>query len=136
VVNVVDLMKLEHNTEHPHGLTDTEFDALFTKDKPVIFAFHGYPKLIHMLTYRRTNHVNMHVSGYREEGTITTYFDNLVLNDLDRFHLVIDVIKRLPQMSDKAAKLKRMLEEKLIEHRTYINKNGEDLPEIRNWKWE
>ena len=135
VVNVVDLMKLEPNTEHPHGLTDAEFDALFTKDKPIVFAFHGYPKLIHMLTYRRTNHANMHVRGYKEEGTITTFFDNLVLNDLDRFHLVIDVINRLPLLSDKAAKLKLMLEEKLIEHRTYINKNGEDLPEIRNWKW-
>ncbi|MDD2798794.1 MAG: phosphoketolase family protein [Bacteroidales bacterium] len=135
VVNVVDLMKLEPNTEHPHGLTDAEFDALFTKDKPIVFAFHGYPKLIHMLTYRRTNHANMHVRGYKEEGTITTSFDNLVLNDLDRFHLVIDVINRLPQMNEKAAKLKKMMEEKLVEHRIYINKHGEDLPEIRNWKW-
>ena len=135
MVNVVDLMKLEPSTEHPHGLTDADFDALFTKDKPIVFAFHGYPKLIHLLTYRRTNHENMHVRGYKEEGTITTFFDNLVLNDLDRFHLVIDVINRLPHMSDKAAKLKLMLEEKLIEHRAYINKNGEDLPEIRNWKW-
>jgi len=135
VVNVVDLMKLESHTEHPHGLTDAEFDALFTKNKPIIFAFHGYPKLIHLLTYRRTNHANIHVRGYKEEGTITTFFDNLVLNDLDRFHLAIDVINRLPQMSDKATKLKIMLEEKLIEHRTYINKNGQDMPEIRNWKW-
>ncbi len=135
VINVVDLMKLESSTEHPHGLTDPEFDALFTKDKPIIFAFHGYPKLIHLLTYRRTNHENMHVRGYKEEGTITTFFDNLVLNDLDRFHLVIDVINRLPQISDKAMNLKKMLEEKLIEHRIYINKNGLDLPEIRNWKW-
>ncbi|MBF0206390.1 MAG: phosphoketolase family protein [Oligoflexia bacterium] len=136
VVNVVDLMKLEPSTEHPHGLTDSEFDALFTKDKPIVFAFHGYPKLIHLLTYRRTNHANIHVRGYKEEGTITTFFDNLVLNDLDRFHLVIDVINRLPKLSDKAAELKLMLTKKLIEHRTYINKNGEDLPEIRNWKWE
>jgi xylulose-5-phosphate/fructose-6-phosphate phosphoketolase len=135
VVNVVDLMKLEPRTEHPHGLTDAEFDAFFTKDKPIVFAFHGYPKLIHSLTYRRTNHENMHVRGYKEEGTITTFFDNLVLNDLDRFHLVIDVINRLPQLGDKGAKLKLMLEKKLIEHRTYINKYGEDLPEIRNWKW-
>ncbi len=135
VVNVVDLMKLEPNTEHPHGLTDAEFDAIFTKDKHIVFAFHGYPKLIHLLTYRRTNHENMHVRGYKEEGTITTFFDNLVLNDLDRFHLVIDVINRLPQLGDKGAKLKRMLEGKLFEHRVYINKNGEDLPEIRNWKW-
>jgi xylulose-5-phosphate/fructose-6-phosphate phosphoketolase len=136
VINVVDLMKLEPSTEHPHGLTDSEFDALFTNDKPIVFAFHGYPKLIHLLTYRRTNHENMHVRGYKEEGTITTFFDNLVLNDLDRFHLVIDVINRLPQLSYKAAKLKLLLEGKLIEHRTYINKNGEDLPEIRDWKWK
>lgn len=136
VVNVVDLMKLEPCIEHPHGLTDEEFDALFTKNKLVIFAFHGYPKLIHQLTYRRTNHENIHVRGYKEEGTITTFFDNLVLNDLDRFHLVIDVINRLPQMSDQAAKLKLMLQEKLLEHRIYINTNGDDLPEIRNWKWE
>ena len=135
VVNVVDLMKLEPSTEHPHGLSDHDFDALFTKDKPIVFAFHGYPKQIHQLAYRRTNHKNMHVRGYKEEGTITTFFDNLVLNDLDRFHLVIDVINRLPQMSDKASKLKIMLEKKLKEHRVYINKHGEDLPEIRNWKW-
>jgi xylulose-5-phosphate/fructose-6-phosphate phosphoketolase len=135
VVNVVDLMKLEPDTEHPHGLTDSEFDALFTKDKPIVFAFHGYPKLIHLLTYRRTNHANMHVRGYKEEGTITTFFDNLVLNDLDRFHLVIDVMNRLPQLGEKAAKLKSVMEEKLIKHRAYINKNGDDLPEIRNWKW-
>ncbi len=135
VVNVVDLMKLQPSTEHPHGLSDSEFDALFTKDKQIVFAFHGYPKLIHLLTYRRTNHENMHVRGYKEEGTITTFFDNLVLNDLDRFHLVIDVINRLPQRSDKASKLKIMLEKKLIEHRAYIDKNGQDMPEIRNWKW-
>ncbi len=135
VVNVVDLMKLEPDTEHPHGLSDSDFDALFTKDKQVVFAFHGYPWLVHRLTYRRTNHKNIHVRGYKEEGTITTYFDNLVLNDLDRFHLVIDVINRLPQLSDKGTKLKKMLEEKLIEHRKHINKTGLDIPEIRNWKW-
>jgi xylulose-5-phosphate/fructose-6-phosphate phosphoketolase len=135
VVNVVDLMKLESSTEHPHGLSDAEFDALFTKDKTIIFAFHGYPKLIHLLTYRRTNHKNMHVRGYKEEGTITTFFDNLVLNDLDRFHLVIDVINRLPQLIDKGAKLKSMMEEKIKEHRAYINLNGQDMPEIRDWKW-
>ncbi|HEA22028.1 MAG TPA: phosphoketolase family protein [Pricia antarctica] len=135
VVNVVDLMKLEPNTEHPHGLTDEAFDALFTKDKHIIFAFHGYPKLIHQLTYRRSNHKNMHVRGYKEEGTITTFFDNLVLNDLDRFHLVIDVIDRQPQLGEKGAKLKSLLLDKLIEHRAYINTHGEDMPEIRNWKW-
>lgn len=136
VVNVVDLMKLEPHTEHPHGLTDDEFDSLFTKDKHIVFAFHGYPKLIHSLTYRRNNHHNLHVRGYKEEGTITTFFDNLVLNDLDRFHLVIDVINRLPQLGDKGAKLKLLLEAKLVEHRAYINKHGEDMPEIRDWKWK
>lgn len=136
VINVVDLMKLQPHTEHPHGLTDTDFDALFTKDKHIVFAFHGYPKLIHSLAYRRTNHHNLHVRGYKEEGTITTFFDNLVLNDLDRFHLVIDVINRLPQLGDKGAKLKVMLEAKLVEHRAYINTHGEDMPEIRNWKWK
>jgi xylulose-5-phosphate/fructose-6-phosphate phosphoketolase len=136
VVNIVDLMKLQPNTEHPHGLSDQDFDELFTKDKPIVFAFHGYPWLVHRLTYRRTNHKNMHVRGYKEEGTITTYFDNLVLNDLDRFHLVIDVINRLPQFSENAAKLKLMMEKKHVEHRKYINKNGLDMPEIRNWKWD
>ncbi|NJC26963.1 xylulose-5-phosphate/fructose-6-phosphate phosphoketolase [Lewinella antarctica] len=136
VVNVVDLMKLESSSEHPHGLTDAEFDALFTKDKHVVFAFHGYPSLIHQLTYRRTNHRNLHVRGYKEEGTITTFFDNLVLNDLDRFHLVIDVINRLPNITAPATALKNRLEEKLIEHRAYINEHGEDMPEVRNWKWK
>jgi xylulose-5-phosphate/fructose-6-phosphate phosphoketolase len=136
VINVVDLMKLESNTQHPHGLTEQEFDALFTKNKPVIFAFHGYPKLVHMLTYRRNNHANMHVHGYKEEGTITTYFDMTVLNGLDRFHLVLDAIKRLPQLGKSSAKLKKLLEDKLVEHRNYIDKNGLDMPEIRNWKWK
>lgn len=135
VVNVVDLMKLESNTKHPHGLTDVEFDEIFTKDKHVIFAFHGYPQLIHKLTYRRTNHNNFHVRGYQEEGTITTYFDNLVLNELDRFHLVMDVINRLQLISDEATKLKSLMETKLTAHRIYINANGLDMPEIRNWKW-
>ena len=135
VVNVVDLMKLEPNTEHPHGLTDPEFDALFTKNKPIVFAFHGYPWLIHRLTYHRNNHENMHVRGYKEEGTITTYFDMTVLNDLDRFHLVQDVINRLPQSGDKGKKVILMMEEKLIEHKNYIDKNGMDMPEILNWKW-
>jgi len=135
VVNVVDLMKLVPNTEHPHGLNDADFDSLFTKDKPIVFAFHGYPWLIHRLTYRRNNHHNLHVRGYKEEGTITTAFDMTVLNDLDRFHLVQDVVDRLPQVRVKGAHLKQMVQDKLIEHRQYICKHGEDLPEIRDWKW-
>jgi xylulose-5-phosphate/fructose-6-phosphate phosphoketolase len=135
VVNVVDLMKLQPQSEHPHGLNDTNFDALFTKDKPVIFAFHGYPWLIHRLTYRRHNHENIHVRGYKEEGTITTPFDMTVLNDLDRFHLVMDTIDRLPQTGKKGIQLKQQLQAKLIEHRHYINQYGEDMPEILNWKW-
>ncbi len=135
VVNVVDLMKLQTETEHPHGLNDADFDALFTKDKPIVFAFHGYPWLIHRLTYKRTNHDNMHVRGYKEEGTITTTFDMTVLNDLDRFHLVLDVIKRLPQLGASGAALKELMEEKLTEHKKYIYQYGIDMPEILNWKW-
>jgi xylulose-5-phosphate/fructose-6-phosphate phosphoketolase len=135
VVNVVDLMKLQPQIEHPHGLSDEDFDALFTKDKPIVFAFHGYPWLIHRLTYRRTNHKNMHVRGYKEEGTITTTFDMTVLNDLDRFHLVLDVLHRLPQ-ENAGITLKQDLEDKLIEHKAYINKHGKDMPEILNWKWD
>jgi xylulose-5-phosphate/fructose-6-phosphate phosphoketolase len=135
VVNVVDLMKLQPQAEHPHGLSDEAFDALFTKNKPVIFAFHAYPWLIHRLTYRRANHDQMHVRGYKEEGTITTSFDMTVLNDLDRFHLAMDAINRLPQTGQKGAALKKKLEDKLIEHKQYIDKHGQDMPEIRNWKW-
>jgi xylulose-5-phosphate/fructose-6-phosphate phosphoketolase len=135
VVNVVDLMKLQMQSEHPHGLNDKDFDFLFTKDKPIIFAFHGYPWLIHRLTYKRSNHKNLHVRGYKEEGTITTPFDMTVLNDLDRFHLVQDVIERLPQLDDTCAYLKQEMQDKLIEHKNYIRKNGEDMPEIKNWKW-
>ncbi len=135
VVNVVDLMRLQPQTEHPHGLSDRDFDELFTKDKPVIFAFHAYPWLIHRLTYRRTNHHNIHVRGYKEEGTITTPFDMTVLNELDRFHLVMDTVDRVPQTGEKGTYLKQQLRDKLIEHKRYIDKNGEDLPEIRNWKW-
>jgi len=134
-VNVVDLMKLQPQSEHPHGLSDTDFDALFTKNKPVIFAFHAYPWLIHRLTYRRTNHDNFHVRGYKEEGTITTPFDMTVLNDLDRFHLVIDTIDRVPHTGAAGNYLRDQLRNKLIEHRQYIDKNGQDMPEIRNWKW-
>jgi xylulose-5-phosphate/fructose-6-phosphate phosphoketolase len=136
VVNVIDLMKLQMHSEHPHGLNDNDFDFLFTKDKPVIFAFHGYPWLIHRLTYKRTNHKNIHVRGYKEEGTITTPFDMTVLNDMDRFHLVEDVIDRLPNYGDRLAYLKQEMQDNLIAHRIYINKNGEDMPEIRNWKWD
>jgi xylulose-5-phosphate/fructose-6-phosphate phosphoketolase len=135
VVNVVDLMKLQPPSEHPHGLDDVDFDELFTKDKPVIFAFHGYPWLIHRLTYRRTNHDDIHVRGYKEEGTITTPFDMTVLNDLDRFHLAMDVVDRLPQTGDQGIYLKQQLKDKLIEHRQYINREGRDMPEIRDWKW-
>ena len=135
VVNVVDLMKLQPTSEHPHGLSDQDFDALFTRDRPIIFAFHGYPWLIHRLTYRRTNHDNLHVRGYKEEGTITTPFDMTVLNDLDRFHLVADTIDRLPQLEPSAGYVKQAMRDKLIEHREYIVAHGEDLPEIRNWRW-
>ncbi len=135
VVNVVDLMKLQPPNEHPNGLPDKDFDALFTTDKPIIFAFHGYPWLIHRLTYRRTNHKNLHVRGYKEEGTTTTPFDMAVLNDLDRFHLVMDVIDRVPKLGPLAAHTRQAMQDKRVEHKSYIAKYGDDRPDIRDWKW-
>jgi xylulose-5-phosphate/fructose-6-phosphate phosphoketolase len=135
VVNVVDLMTLQQKEEHPHGLSDWEFDTLFTTDKPIIFAYHGYPWLIHRLTYRRTNHENIHVRGYKEEGTTTTPFDMCVLNDLDRFDLVGDVIDRVPKLGYIAAYTKQAIRDKLIEHQEYITEYGQDMPEIKNWTW-
>jgi xylulose-5-phosphate/fructose-6-phosphate phosphoketolase len=135
VINIVDLMTIQSRSEHPHGLDDRDFDQLFTKDKPIIFAYHGYPWLIHRLTYRRTNHHNLHVRGYKEEGTTTTPFDMVVLNELDRFHLFSDVIDRVPAVAPEAAHLKQMIRERLIEHKQYISVHGQDMPEIRDWKW-
>jgi xylulose-5-phosphate/fructose-6-phosphate phosphoketolase len=135
VINIVDLMKLQAPSEHPHGLSDRDFDVLFTTDKPVIFAYHGYPLLIHRLTYRRANHHNFHVHGYREMGTTTTPFDMVVLNKLDRFHLVANVIERVPALGPRAAYAQQAIRDKLIEHRQYIAKYGEDMPEVRDWRW-
>jgi xylulose-5-phosphate/fructose-6-phosphate phosphoketolase len=134
-INVVDLMTLQPQTEHPHGLSDKEFDTLFTTDRPIVFAYHGYPWLIHRLTYRRTNHGNLHVRGYKEEGTTTTPFDMTVLNTLDRFHLVMDIADRVPRLQAQAAHIKQRMRDKLIEHTQYIHRFGEDMPEIRNWGW-
>jgi len=135
VINVIDLMKLQPKTEHPQGLSDRDFDALFTRDRPIVFAFHGYPWLIHRLTYRRTNHENLHVRGYKEEGTTTTPFDMCVLNDIDRFHLVEDVVDRVPAFGARGAYLKQAMRDTLTEHRQYIREHGEDMPEVRNWRW-
>jgi xylulose-5-phosphate/fructose-6-phosphate phosphoketolase len=135
VINVLDLMTLQSASEHPHGLPDHEFDSLFTKSVPIIFAFHGYPTLIHRLTYRRTNHANLHVRGYKEEGSTTTPFDMAVRNEIDRFHLAGDVIDRLPTFQDRAAHVQQLIRDKLVEHATYIRRVGDDLPEIRDWRW-
>jgi xylulose-5-phosphate/fructose-6-phosphate phosphoketolase len=135
VINVVDLMTLQPSSEHPHGLSDKDFDALFTTDKPIIFAFHGYPWLIHRLTYRRNGHRNLHVRGYKEEGTTSTPFDMCVLNDLDRLHLVGDVIDRVPNVAVRAAYAKQAIRDKLIAHREYIARHGDDMPEITGWQW-
>jgi len=135
VINIVDLMTLQPKGEHPHGLSDRDFDALFTTNKPIVFAFHGYPWLIHRLTYRRTNHHNLHVRGYKEEGTTTTPFDMVVMNDLDRFHLVGDVVDRVPQLGARAAYLKQHLRDRLIEHKQYIRRYGQDMPQVREWRW-
>jgi len=136
VVNVVDLMTLQPRTEHPHGLPDREFDSIFTVDKPIVFAFHGYPWLIHRLTYRRTNHDNLHVRGYKEQGTTTTPFDMVVRNEMDRFHLAADAIDRVPRLCDRAGHVKQLIRDRLVEHRLYIEKYGEDMPDVRDWRWE
>jgi xylulose-5-phosphate/fructose-6-phosphate phosphoketolase len=135
VINVVNLMKLQPESEHPNGLPDSDFDALFTTDKPVIFAFHGYPWLIHRLTYRRNGHKHLHVRGYKEEGTTSTPFDMCVRNDLDRFHLVNDVIDRVPKLGQHAAYAKQAIRDKLIEHKEYIARYGDDMPDIAGWTW-
>ena len=128
-------MTLQSQSQHPHGISDEEFDALFTRDKPIFFAYHGYPLLIHKLTYRRTNHHNLHVHGFKEEGTTTTPFDMVVLNELDRFHLARAVIDRVPALGSGAATLEQLIESKLIDHKRHIRQHGQDMPEIRNWKW-
>jgi xylulose-5-phosphate/fructose-6-phosphate phosphoketolase len=135
VVNVVDLMRLQPESEHPHGIGDALFDALFTTARPVIFAYHGYPTLIHRLTYRRTNHHNLHVRGYKEEGTTTTPFDMVMLNDLDRFHLVMDVIDRVPGLAERAASLRQEMVDARLRHREYTRATGDDPPDVRDWTW-
>jgi xylulose-5-phosphate/fructose-6-phosphate phosphoketolase len=135
VVNVVDLMRLVDDKEHPHGLRSGEFDAIFTTDKPIIFAYHGYPWLIHRLTYRRTNHGNLHVRGYKEQGTVTTPFDMVMRNDLDRFHLAMDVIDRVPGLATREASLRQQLSDERARAEAYTREHGEDPPEIRDWTW-
>jgi xylulose-5-phosphate/fructose-6-phosphate phosphoketolase len=135
VVNVVDLMRLQPASEHPHGLSDAEFDAIFTRDRPIVFAYHGYPWLIHRLAYRRTNHSNMHVRGYKEEGTTTTPFDMVVLNDLDRFHLVMDVLERVPGLGERTAHLHQEMADQRLRARMWTREHGEDSPEVRDWAW-
>ena len=136
VINVIDLMTLQPEEEHPHGLSSEEFDNYFTKNKPIIFAYHGYPMLIHRLTYRRTNHANLHVRGYKEEGTTTTPFDMCVMNELDRFHLILDVLNRVTIIHENdKIKLSEVVKKKLEEHKKYIMEFGEDMPEIKNWQW-
>jgi xylulose-5-phosphate/fructose-6-phosphate phosphoketolase len=135
VVNVVDLMRLQPESEHPHGLSDAEFDSIFTEDRPIVFAYHGYPWLIHRLAYRRTNHDNLHVRGYKEEGTTTTPFDMAMLNDLDRYHLVIDVIDRVPGLAAHAANLRQEMVDRRLQARAYTRQHGDDDPEIRDWVW-
>ena len=135
VVNVVNLMALQPKSEHPHGISDVDFETIFTPDKPIVFAFHGYPSLIHRLTYRRPNHNNLHVRGYKEEGTTTTPFDMVVLNEIDRFSLADDVLDRISRFKYEKAHVKQIIHNKLIEHKQYIHKHGDDIPEIRDWKW-
>jgi len=135
VVNVVDLMRLQPASEHPHGMSDAEFDALFTSDRPVIFAYHGYPSLIHRLTYSRAAHDQFHVRGYKEEGTTTTPFDMVVMNDMDRFHLVMDVIDRVPGLGNSAAWLRQQMVDTRARHHAWTREHGEDLPEVTNWAW-
>jgi xylulose-5-phosphate/fructose-6-phosphate phosphoketolase len=134
-VNVVDLMRLQPDTEHPHGMSDAAFDALFTGDRPVIFAYHGYPWLIHRLTYRRANHPNLHVRGYKEEGTTTTPFDMVMLNDMDRFHLVMDVIDRVPGLGVRHAALRQQMSDQRLRHRAYTREYGDDPADVRDWTW-
>jgi len=135
VVNVVDLMRLQPALEHPHGLSDVDFDGIFTTSRPVIFAYHGYPSLIHRLTYRRTNHGNLHVRGFKEEGTTTTPFDMVVRNDMDRFRLVEDVIDRVPGLGSRKADVKQQMADRRVAHRHYIREHGDDMPEVRDWRW-